>query len=73
VPRFHYARLIDAVSAAKPASLTFDVSLVDLSNEHPEWDAAIGEAAQRALMVFPDRPEREALLALAEFAISRDR
>lgn len=48
VPRFHYARLIDAVSAAKPASLTFDVSLVDRSNEHPEWDAAIGEAAQRA-------------------------
>ena len=34
---------------------------------------AFGEAAQRALMVFPDRPEREALLALAEFAISRDR
>jgi geranylgeranyl pyrophosphate synthase len=32
-----------------------------------------GEAAQRALMVFPDRPEREALLALAEFVISRDR
>ncbi len=34
---------------------------------------AFGEAAQRALSVFPDRPEREALLALAEFAISRDR
>ncbi|MFN8644436.1 MAG: polyprenyl synthetase family protein [Candidatus Binatia bacterium] len=34
---------------------------------------AFGEAAQRALMVFPDRPEREALLALAEFVISRDR
>lgn len=32
-----------------------------------------GEAAKRALMVFPDRPEREALLALAEFVISRDR
>lgn len=29
MPRFNYARLIDVVSAAKPASLTFDVSLVD--------------------------------------------
>lgn len=34
---------------------------------------AFGDAAQRALAIFPDRPEREALLALAEFAISRDR
>lgn len=48
MPRLHYARLIDAVSESHPASLTFDVSLVDASRDHPEWDAAIGEAAQRA-------------------------
>ncbi|MFT3707030.1 MAG: adenylate/guanylate cyclase domain-containing protein [Archangium sp.] len=46
--RFHYARLIDEVALAKPASLTFDVSLVDASREHPEWDLAIGDAARRA-------------------------
>jgi CHASE2 domain-containing sensor protein len=48
MPRIHYARLIDVVSAAKPASLTFDVALVDPSREHPEWDLAIGEASKRA-------------------------
>ncbi len=48
MPRLHYARLIDAVAAAGPASLTFDISLVDPSREHPEWDAEIGEAARRA-------------------------
>ena len=48
MPRVYYARLIDAVSAAKPASLTFDISLVDPAREHPEWDLAIGEAAKRS-------------------------
>lgn len=48
IPRFNYARLIDVVSAAKPASLTFDVSLVDPSRDHPEWDTAVGDAARRA-------------------------
>lgn len=48
LPRVHYARLIDAISAARPASLTLDVSLVDPSAEHPEWDTLVGEAAQRA-------------------------
>lgn len=48
MPRFNYARLIDVVSAAKPASLTFDVSLVDPSRDHPEWDTAVGDAARRA-------------------------
>ncbi len=48
LPRFHYARLIDAVASAKPASLTFDVSFVDPAREHPEWDQAIGAAAGRA-------------------------
>lgn len=48
MPRLHYARLIDAVAEAHPASLTFDVALVDASREHPEWDAAIGEATRRA-------------------------
>ena len=46
--RVHYARLIDVVASAKPASLSFDVSLVDPSREHPEWDLAIGEASKRA-------------------------
>ncbi|MDP1918213.1 MAG: adenylate/guanylate cyclase domain-containing protein [Myxococcales bacterium] len=48
MPRFNYARLIDVVSAAKPASLTFDVSLVDPSREHPEWDTAVGDAVRRS-------------------------
>lgn len=46
--RVHYARLIDAVARARPKTLSFDVSLVDPGREHPEWDAAIGEAARRA-------------------------
>lgn len=48
MPRHHYARLIELVSAARPASLTFDVSMVDPSREHPEWDSALGDAARRA-------------------------
>ncbi len=48
MPRAAYARLIDAVVAARPASLTFDISLVDPGRDHPEWDQGIGEAAQRA-------------------------
>ncbi len=32
-----------------------------------------GEAAKRNLGIFPDRPERDALVALAEFVITRDR
>jgi octaprenyl-diphosphate synthase len=34
---------------------------------------AFGEAAIRYLSVFPDRPEREALIGLAEFVVARDR
>lgn len=48
MPRVYYARLIDAVAQTKPASLSFDVSLVDPSREHPEWDVAIGDATKRA-------------------------
>ncbi|MBL8952047.1 MAG: CHASE2 domain-containing protein, partial [Myxococcaceae bacterium] len=48
MPRHQYARVIDAVSAARPASLTFDVALVDGSREHPEHDVEVGEAAKRA-------------------------
>ena len=47
LPRHHYARLIDAVAAARPASLTFDVALVDGSAEHPDWDAAIAYITAR--------------------------
>lgn len=32
-----------------------------------------GEAAKRQLMSFPDRPERDALLALADYVVTRDR
>ncbi len=48
MPRHRYAELIDTVAAARPASLTFDVTLVDGSREHPEWDEAVGQAAERA-------------------------
>ena len=48
LPRLHYARLIDAASASRPASLSFDISIVDPSRDHPEWDTAIGDAAKRA-------------------------
>jgi octaprenyl-diphosphate synthase len=34
---------------------------------------AFGEAAKRQLAVFPDRPERDALVALADYVVSRDR
>jgi hypothetical protein len=34
---------------------------------------AFGEAAKRQLSVFPDRPEREALMALADYVVTRDR
>ncbi len=32
-----------------------------------------GEAAKRQLAVFPDRPERDALMALADYVVTRDR
>lgn len=48
MPRVYYARLLDAVATARPASVTVDVSLIDPSRDHPEWDAAIGESARRA-------------------------
>ena len=32
-----------------------------------------GEAAKRHLAVFPDRPERDALMALADYVVTRDR
>jgi octaprenyl-diphosphate synthase len=34
---------------------------------------AFGEAAKRHLALFPDRPEREALVGLADYVITRDR
>jgi octaprenyl-diphosphate synthase len=34
---------------------------------------AFADAAKRNLAIFPDRPEREALLALTEFVATRDR
>lgn len=52
LPRAIYSRLIDVVSQAKPASLSFDIALVEGSREHPEWDRAIGDAAARAGRVY---------------------
>lgn len=69
MPRVHYARLIDAVAGARPASLSFDVSLVDPSRDHPEWDTAIGEAARRAGNVnFSFAVARTAVDALPSFS-----
>lgn len=52
LPRTVYAQLIERLSSAHPASLSFDLSLIDASREHPEWDAEIGAAAARAGNVF---------------------
>ena len=48
LPRAIYARLIDVVSRSKPASLSFDIALVEGSRENPQWDRAVGESAARA-------------------------
>ena len=34
---------------------------------------AFGEAPSATLAIFPDRPERDALMALADYVITRDR
>lgn len=52
LPRAIYARLIDVVKQAKPASLAFDIALVEGSRDNPQWDRAIGEAAARAGQVY---------------------
>lgn len=52
LPRRAYARLIDRVSSMHPRSLSFDLSIIDASREHPEWDAEVGAAAARAGNVF---------------------
>lgn len=52
LPRHLYARLIEVITAADPASLSFDISLLDPSREHPEADLAIGEAAARSKRVY---------------------
>lgn len=52
LPRSIYSRLIDRVVQAKPASLAFDIALVEGSRENPEWDRAIADAAQRAGHVY---------------------
>jgi len=48
IPRDTYARAIDALREARPASVTFDLALVDPSRDHPEWDERIGAAAKQA-------------------------
>jgi class 3 adenylate cyclase len=52
LPRGLYARLIDVVSRAQPASLVFDIALVEGSRENPDADRAIAEAAARAGRVY---------------------
>lgn len=53
--------------------------LTQLMTEHRSLEYAqtrakdFGAAAKRNLAIFPDRPERDALLALADYVITRDR
>jgi class 3 adenylate cyclase len=46
LPRVHYATLLDRLREAGARRVAFDVSFVDASREHPEWDVALGTAAR---------------------------
>ncbi|MDX2015138.1 MAG: CHASE2 domain-containing protein [Myxococcaceae bacterium] len=48
LPRIHYARLLERLATSGARRVAFDVSFVDPSREHPEWDAALGDAARAA-------------------------
>lgn len=73
MPRTVYAQLIDAIAKAQPASVTFDVSLINPGREHPEWDLAIGESARKAGNVSftftVARAQGEASTALSQSAL----
>ncbi|MCA2977742.1 MAG: adenylate/guanylate cyclase domain-containing protein [Myxococcaceae bacterium] len=46
LPRVHYARLLERLSAAGASRVAFDVAFVDEAREHPEWDEALAVAAR---------------------------
>ncbi|MFO0654036.1 MAG: adenylate/guanylate cyclase domain-containing protein [Polyangia bacterium] len=52
LPRHQYSRLIERVWESHPASLSFDISLLDPSIDHPEWDSLLGDTAARAGSVY---------------------
>ncbi len=52
LPRHLYSRLIERLSEAHPATLSFDISLLDPSTDHPQWDSHLGETAARAGRVY---------------------
>lgn len=71
--------LIRGIVGARHASPEEWARLRQLLAEHRSLDyartraIAFGEAAKRQLSVFQDRPEREALMALADYVVTRDR
>lgn len=71
--------LIRRIVAERHCSADDWARLRQMMAEHRSLDyaqnraQAFAEAAKRNLAVFPDRPEREALLALTEFVATRDR
>jgi octaprenyl-diphosphate synthase len=71
--------LIRRIVAERHASADDWARIRQLLTEHRSLEyaqaraRAFGETAVRYLSVFPDRPEREALISLAEFVVARDR
>ena len=71
--------LIHRIVRERQASSEEWTRLRQLMAEHRALEYAqaravgFGEAAKRNLAIFPDRPERDALMALADYVITRDR
>ncbi len=71
--------LIHRIVRERQASPEDWTRLRQLMAEHRSLEYAqaramgFGEAAKRNLAIFPDRPERDALMALADYVITRDR
>jgi len=71
--------LIHRIVRERQASAEEWTRLTQLLAEHRSLEYAqtravgFGEAAKRNLAIFPDRPERDALMALADYVITRDR
>ncbi len=71
--------LIHRIVRERQASSEEWTRLRQLMAEHRSLEYAqtravgFGEAAKRNLAIFPDRPERDALMALADYVITRDR
>ena len=71
--------LIQRIVRQRQASPEDWARLTQLMAEHRSLEytqsraRGFGEAAKRNLAIFPDRPERDALMALADYVITRDR